>query len=359
VRLCRALTDHGIGVLRFDFTGLGDSEGEFADHSFSSSVDDLVAAADWLREHHRAPRLLVGHSLGGAAVLAAAHRIPESVAVATVNAPADTAHTAHLIQDPTGELEVNGVARVEIGGRAFTVRRELLDDLRGQPQLERIRTLDRALLVLHSPQDATVGIDNARIIFETARHPKSFVALDGASHLLEDDSDARLVADVVAAWSRRYLGDPPPEPEAPEAAEVPEARVEPEPLPAGTVVVTESGRGRFGQVVRAGRHTWRADEPATVAGAADSGPSPFDHLLAALGSCTTMTVRMYADHKGWPLETVTATVRKVARDELDLALAFAGDLDAAQRSRLTEVAHRCPVHQALHRGLRISTRAEA
>jgi putative redox protein len=216
VRLCRALTDHGIGVLRFDFTGLGDSEGEFADHSFSSSVEDLVAAADWLREHHRAPRLLLGHSLGGAAVLAAAHRIPESVAVATVNAPADTAHTAHLIQDPTGELEAHGVARVEIGGRAFTVRRELLDDLRGQPQLERIRTLDRALLVLHSLQDATVGIDNARIIFEAARHPKSFVALDGASHLLDDDSDARLVADVVAAWSRRYLGDPPPEPEAPE-----------------------------------------------------------------------------------------------------------------------------------------------
>lgn len=347
MRVCRALTDHGIGVLRFDFTGLGDSEGDFADHSFSSSVDDLVAAADWLREHHEAPRLLLGHSLGGAAVLAAAHRIPESAAVATVNAPADTAHTAHLVQDRTGELRARGVARVEIGGRTFTVRQELLDDLREQPQLERIRTLDRALLVLHSPQDATVGIDNARIIFEAAHHPKSFVALDGASHLLEDEADARLVADVVAAWAGRYLGDPARPPVA-----------GPAPLPGGTVVVRESGRGRFGQVVRAGRHTWRADEPASVEGAADSGPSPFDHLLAALGSCTTMTVRMYADHKGWPLETVTATVRKVDRNQVDLALALTGDLDAAQRSRLAEIAHRCPVHQALHRGVRISTRAE-
>jgi putative redox protein len=380
-RICRALTRHGIGVLRFDFTGLGESEGEFADHSFSSSVDDLVAAADWMRRQGYAPRILVGHSLGGAAVIAAASRIPESVAVVTINAPADTAHTAHLIRDPSGDLAAHGVASVEIAGRVFTVRRELLDDLGSQPQMDRIRALGKALLVMHSPQDATVGIDNARIIFEAARHPKSFVALDGASHLLEADADARLVADVVAAWVGRYLW-----PAAGADTDAAASRVDhaddmddaddaDDALPAGTVVVEESGRGRYGQVVRAGRHTWTADEPRTLPGAVDSGPSPYDHLLAALGSCTSMTVRMYADRKGWPLTGVRvalrmadvhadrhadhlractddsrpdapATMRGVVRE-----ITLSGDLDDGQRARLQEIADKCPVHRTLHQGL--------
>lgn len=381
-RICRALTRHGIGVLRFDFTGLGESEGEFADHSFSSSVDDLVAAADWMRGQGYAPRFLVGHSLGGAAVIAAASRVPESVAVVTINAPADTAHTAHLIRDPSGELAARGVAPVEIGGRVFTVRRELLDDLRSQPQMERIRSLGRALLVMHSPQDATVGIENARVIFEAARHPKSFVALDGASHLLEADADARLVADVVAAWAGRYLRpdagadtDTDTDTVADTDADTDDADGADGALPAGTVVVEESGQGRYGQVVRAGRHTWTADEPRTLPGAVDSGPTPYDHLLAALGTCTSMTVRMYADRKGWPLTGVRVTLRMADvhadrhADHLEACtddsaadlpatirgvvreITLDGDLDDAQRARLEEIADKCPVHRTLHQGL--------
>lgn len=374
-RVCRALTRHGIGVLRFDFTGLGDSQGEFADHSFSSSVDDLVAAADWMRAQGRAPELLVGHSLGGAAVIAAASRVPESVAVVTINAPADTAHTAHLIRDRSGQVDTDGVAVVEIGGRVFQVRRSLLDDLMSQPQLERIRSLGKALLVLHSPQDETVGIENARIIFEAARHPKSFVALDGASHLLENDDDAHLAADVVAAWAGRYLR-PGVDDTADGDADV-AVDVAPGPdsdLPAGTVMVAESGHGRYGQVVRARGHTWAADEPRTLPGAVDSGPSPYEHLLAALGSCTSMTVRMYADRKGWPLTAVSVALRMadVHADDIETCtdderrddrpgtvrgvvreITFHGDLDDGQRARLLEIADKCPVHRTLHQGLRV------
>lgn len=204
-RTCRALTEHGVAVLRFDFTGLGDSGGDFAESTFSGSVDDLVAAADWLRRTHEAPQLLIGHSLGGAAVLAAAARIPEARAVATINAPADTSHAAALLSHAEAEIRDAGVAEVEIAGRRFRIGQGLLDDLRSQPQGRRIAALGRPLLVMHSPADEVVPVDNARVIFETAAHPKSFVALDGASHLLDDSRDARYVAALIAVWSSRHV----------------------------------------------------------------------------------------------------------------------------------------------------------
>ena len=214
-RISRALTEHGIAVLRFDFTGLGSSDGEFVDTTFSSNVTDLVHAAAFLRSHHRAPSVLVGHSLGGAAVLAAADRIPEVRAVATIAAPADTEHMLHLLQGDREEIEAHGEAEVVLAGRPFRIRREFLDDLRAQPQAKRIQRLPAALLVMHSPIDQTVGIENAGMIFGAARHPKSFIALDGADHLLSRPSDARFAASVLAVWAARYFSGHPREPEAP------------------------------------------------------------------------------------------------------------------------------------------------
>lgn len=204
-RISRALTDHGIAVLRFDFTGLGSSGGDFGNTGFSSNIEDLVAAADYLRTQHAAPTLLIGHSLGGAAVLAARHRIPEAHAVATIGAPADPSHIAHLLRDARDTIERDGEATVSLAGRDFCVRRGFLADIADQPQAERIHALKAALLVMHSPQDETVGVDNARQIFDTARHPKSFVALDGADHLLTRRADAQYAASILAAWADRYL----------------------------------------------------------------------------------------------------------------------------------------------------------
>ncbi|MEW2500341.1 alpha/beta hydrolase family protein [Amycolatopsis sp. CA-161197] len=204
-RVARGLTAFGVAVLRFDFTGLGGSEGEFANTDFSSNVGDLVAAANHLRDEYEAPQLLVGHSLGGAAVLAARHAVPEVRAVATIAAPADPQHVAKLLGDCRDEIERHGEAEVVLAGRPFRIRRQFLEDIAAQPQAERIRGLKAALLVMHSPVDAEVGVENARLIFDTARHPKSFVALDGADHLLTGRADAAFAADILATWAKRYL----------------------------------------------------------------------------------------------------------------------------------------------------------
>lgn len=360
--IARALAEAGFGVLRFDFTGLGGSGGDFGNTHFSSNVDDLVAAADWLRAAHGAPALLVGHSLGGAAVLAAAHRIADARAVATLGAPFDPAHvTRHLGKD-LAVIEAQGEARVTLGGREFPVRREFLADVAGQPQAERIRSLRRPLLVLHAPGDTVVDVDNARRIFEQALHPKSFVSLDGADHLLSDQADARFAAGVIAAWAGRYLPARPAS--APAADEV---------LPGGTVRVSERGTGAFAVSIRAGRHTLVGDEP-VAAGGDDLGPSPYDLLLAALGECTVMTLRMYARRKQWPLENthVTLTHDKVHAadcqdcetragkvDRIERVIELVGPLDDAQRARLMEIADMCPVHRTLHSEVRVVTRVHA
>ncbi len=356
--ISRGLAARGVAVLRFDFTGLGSSEGEFANTNFSSNLDDLAAAADHLRQAHRAPKILIGHSLGGAAVLAAAQRVPEAVAVATIGAPFDPAHAARLFAAAQAEIEAKGEALVTLGGRSFRVRKQFLEDIAAHHLSNQVAGLKKALIVFHAPRDEIVGIENAGHIFTAARHPKSFVSLDDADHLLTRRADAIYVAEVLAAWASRYLPQPPA------------AAVEAAP-PAGEVVVADAGEGKFVQIVRIGRHELRADEPASVPGGLDAGPSPYDYLLAALGACTSMTLRLYAERKQLPLERVVVHLkrekihasdcadcetREGMLDQIERTLELAGALDAAQRQRLLEIADKCPVHRTLTSEVKIRTR---
>jgi uncharacterized OsmC-like protein/pimeloyl-ACP methyl ester carboxylesterase len=358
--IAHGLTLHGIAVLRFDFTGLGSSEGEFANTTFSSNIDDLVAAADHLQKQIGAPAILIGHSLGGAAVLAAAHRIAEARAVVTIAAPFEPAHVAGLFGERIEDIKSRGEVEVTLAGRSFRVRRALLDDIAGQNLAARIAELRKALLVFHSPTDESVGIDNASRIFTTAKHPKSFISLAGADHLLRRPSDAAYVAHVIAAWAERYL-----EMAAPIAA-----AVESEP---GEVVVRETRHGTFQQDITAGRHRLVADEP-VAAGGRDSGPGPYDLLLAALGACTSMTLRLYADRKQLPLTRTQVRLRHSRiyaadcadcetkdgmLDRIDRVISFEGELDAETRKRLLEIADKCPVHRTLTSEIDIRTSEES
>ena len=355
--ISESLADAGLAVLRFDFTGLGGSEGDFANTTFSSNVGDLVAAAAWLRREHTAPALLIGHSLGGAAVLAAAASVPEAVAVATIGAPADPAHVTHLFAGQRAEIDARGEAEVELAGRRFLIRREFLEDIAQQKLTAAIAALKRALIVFHSPVDATVGIDNAAAIFLAARHPKSFVSLDDADHLLSRSADGRYVGAVLAAWASRYLPAHAADERAPEG-------------PRDIVFVRETGAGKLQQEITIGPHHLRADEPVS-SGGDDSGPSPYDLLTAALGACTSMTLRLYAERKQIPLERVRVNLRhdkihaqdcgecetKEGRiDRIERVIELEGDLDDAQRARLLEIADRCPVHRTLHSEVLIPTR---
>ena len=355
--ISEALAEAGIAVLRFDFTGLGGSEGEFANTTLSSNAGDLVAAAAWLERERAAPAILVGHSLGGAAVLAAARRIPEAVAVATINAPADASHVAGLLQDARAEIDAQGEAEVELAGRKFRIRREFLEDAAAQKIAQAVAELNRALMVFHAPRDTTVGIDNASRIFLAAKHPKSFVSLDDADHLLTRRADARYVGAVLAAWASRYL-------KTTDA----DAR-EPQP-PSGAVRVRETGAGTFQQEISVGPHRLLADEP-VAAGGDDSGPSPYDLLCAALGACTAMTLRLYAKAKGLPLERVGVELRHAKIhaedcsecetregrvDRIERVIELEGPLDAAARAKLLEIADRCPVHRTLHGEVIVATR---
>jgi uncharacterized OsmC-like protein/pimeloyl-ACP methyl ester carboxylesterase len=363
-RISQGLAARGIAVLRFDFTGLGASEGEFANTNFSSNVEDLVAAADWLRENRAAPEILVGHSLGGAAVLAAAAEIAEAKAVATINAPADPSHLAHLFAPVRDEIEARGEAEVTIGGRTFCIRKQFLDDIEGQRLSDIVAHLRKALLIFHAPRDEVVSIDNASTIFLAAKHPKSFVSLDAADHLLSRKEDAVYAAEVLAAWASRYIG----------AANREESEAAPAfALAPGELVVYETGTGKFAQIVDDGRHRLRADEPENFGGD-DTGPSPYAYLAAALGACTSMTLRLYAARKQWPVDRIAVRVRhrKVhvedcaeceekdgKIDQLEREIDLQGDLTEEQRERLMEIADRCPVHKTLEHHNQILTRLRA
>ena len=345
-RIAEGLAARGIAVVRFDFTGLGASEGEFANSNFSSNVADLIAAANHLRDVERAPALLIGHSLGGAAVLAAAGEIAEARAVVTIAAPADPSHVTGLIKDRVDEIRAHGEVEVTLAGRPFRIRRKFLDDVSEQRLEEKIARLRRALLVMHAPGDDIVGIDDASHIFLAAKHPKSFVSLADADHLLSNPHDGAYVADVVAAWAGRYLDVQ----AAPEAADEPRS-----------VVVSETRAGKFQQTIRTGRHTLIADEPVAVGGL-DSGPNPYDLLLAGLGACTAMTLRLYAERKQLPLERVsvklahsrihaadceTCETKEGMLDRIDKEITVAGALDDDARARLLEIAEKCPVNRTL------------
>jgi len=354
-RIAQALTALGIGVLRFDFTGLGSSEGEFANTTFSSNVADLLAAAGALRDARRAPAILIGHSLGGAAVLAAAADVPEARAVVTIAAPSDPAHVTGLFRERLSDIAQQGEIEVTLGGRPFRIRRAFVEDIAEQRLREKIARLNKALLIFHSPTDELVGIENASHIFEAARHPKSFVSLAGADHLVSRPRDAGYVANVIAAWAERYLDLP-----EPQAAVV---------AADANVVVRETRRGRFEQEISIGRHRLLADEPVGVGGL-DSGPGPYDLLLAGLGACTSMTLRLYAQHKSLPLDRVTVRLshsrvhaadcatcetREGMIDRIERAITLEGELDDAARARLLEIADKCPVHRTLTSEVEIRT----
>jgi uncharacterized OsmC-like protein/alpha/beta superfamily hydrolase len=357
VFISEALNEAGIAVLRFDFTGLGSSEGEFANTTFSSNVADLVAAANWLKREHAAPAILAGHSFGGAAVLAAAGSLPDVVAVATIGAPADPGHVAHLFSGQRAAIEAEGQAEVELAGRKFNVRREFLEDIAERKLTAAVGSLRRALIVFHSPRDTVVGIDNASAIFLAARHPKSFISLDDADHMLNRRADAQYVGAVLAAWASRYLPARVTEPRTVES-------------PRDTVLVRETRAGKFQQEITIGPHRLVADEPTSVGGD-DSGPSPYDLLIAALGACTAMTLRIYADHKKLPLERVRVNLRhqkthasdcaecetKEGRiDRIERLIELDGPLDAEARARLLEIADKCPVHRTLQHEVWVPTR---
>lgn len=360
-RISRALADAGIGVLRFDFTGLGHSGGEFENTHFSSNVLDLVAAARWLREEHRAPALLVGHSLGGAAVLAAAKELPEVKAIATIGAPADPAHVKKLFADKEREIEGQGEAWIELAGRSFKIKRQFLEDIASHRLEADIRALRCAVLILHAPFDNLVGIDNASRIFASARHPKSFVSLDGADHLLSRREDAVYAAGVIATWASRYLPDQlDPAPGADEGLDPDQ----------GDVTSTENRKSEYSQSIVLGPHRLSSDEPPAVGGQ-NLGPTPYGLLLAALGACTSMTIRMYANRKSIPLERVSVRLRheKIHAkdcaecetehgriDRVEKEIALYGELDTAQRQRLFEIAERCPVHRTLQSEVVIHSR---
>ena len=358
-RISVALAAKGIAVLRFDFTGLGSSEGDFANSTFSSNVADLMRAADHLRQVRTAPSILIGHSLGGAAILAAAGRIPEAKAVVTIAAPSDPAHVTGLFSEQLDSIRAQGEVEVSLAGRPFRIKREFLDDIAEQELMKDITGLHKALLVMQSPVDDTVGIDNATKIFVAAKHPKSFVSLDHADHLLTKPADALYAADVIAAWASRYIDTAKPA-KAMDLAEEPRK-----------VVVQETRKSKFNQAITVGPHHLVADEP-VAAGGEDAGPGPYDFLLAGLGACTSMTMRLYADRKSLPLDRVTVTLkhskiyakdcaecetRDGMLDQIERDIAIDGALDAEQRKKLMEIADKCPVHRTLTSEIRIVTKA--
>jgi len=357
VNIAEALCLEGIAVLRFDFTGLGQSEGEFADTHFSSNVQDLVDAADYLKHEHHAPDILVGHSLGGTAMLAAAHRISSAVAVATIGSPADAGHVLHLLDDDLAAIEERGEALVTLAGREFRIRKDFVDDVRSQSVRDGIRGLRKALLVMHSPVDQIVPVEEAANIYRSALHPKSYVSLDNADHLLSRAGDSRYAGHVLAAWASRFIHDPDDE-------------VEPAVYHTGHVVVSGRPEDIFRVSINADGHRMQGDEPENYGGT-DSGPSPYDLLSAALASCTVMTLNMYARRKRLPLESVRVDVQhgKIhAEDCLDCEsekgkidrfvrmIHLKGDLTAEQRQRMLEIADRCPVHRTLHGEIDIRSR---
>lgn len=357
-KISASLAAQGIAVLRFDFTGLGNSKGDFSSTNFSSNREDLIIAANYLRDNFEAPSLLIGHSLGGAAVLSIASEIPEITAVATIGAPSEAKHVIHNFGVKIDEIKDTGEATVSLGGRNFSIRKQFLDDLEANDVLEKVAKLKKPLLVLHSPVDQIVGVENATQIFVAAKHPKSFISLDNADHLVSNERDADFVASVIAAWASRYISQD-------NTHEYSDASDE--------VIVSETGLGKFQNTIHAGNHHLIGDEPKSVGGL-DSGPSPYDYLATALGTCTSMTMRMYADFKKLEVGKISVSVshKKIhAKDCMECTaeeraeggkidfferkIAVEGLNDEALSAKLLEIADKCPVHKTLEKGAKVET----
>lgn len=353
-RICTALSQNGIAVLSFDFTGLGMSEGEFAESNFSSNVSDLLDASDFLAKEYQVPNMLIGHSLGGAAVLYAAAELSEVKAIVTIAAPAYPAHVRHLLEGSLGDIEKNGTAQVNIGGRPFKIGKSFLDDLEQKPLDTFLKKLRKSLLIMHSPQDEIVEISNAAEIYKDAFHPKSFISLDGANHLISDPKDSEFIAEMIGSWSKRYV-----------ARDVAEQEND---TRGNQVFVRLSGE-KYTTEVMTPNHHLIADEPTEVGGT-DLGPNPYDLLMASLGSCTAMTLKMYAERKKWPLDEVSVFLN---HEKVHLAdsknpeepsakvsqftriIEIEGELNAEQRQRLLEISNKCPVHRTLQEEIVIKT----
>ena len=353
IHINRALAAKGIAVLRFDFTGLAESEGDFADTNFSSNVSDIVSAAQFLEREYEAPKILIGHSLGGAAAFVAARDIPSAKAISTIGAPCDPSHIAHILSGHEEELERSGEVEVSIGGRSFRLKKQFLDDVKEAETCAAIHDLKRALLIFHSPVDEIVDIKHAQRIYESARHPKSFVTLDKADHLLSQESDARYVGSVIATWADKY---------------VPVREIEWDSGPHAVRVRTGS---TYYTEIKSGGHGLLADEPIRLGGT-DRGPTPYGLLVSALGSCTSITLRMYADQKGWDVDEINVYLNHekvhaedckdcpetsaLKIDHIERLIEVVGDLDEKQRARLLQIADRCPVHKTLHEKVHITTK---
>lgn len=350
--IARALSAKGYGVLRFDFAGLGDSDGVFADTTFSGNVEDLLAAAQFLESEYKAPELLIGHSLGGAAVIFAAHQLPSVKSVVTIGAPSSPVHVKHLLKSSIEEIEAKGVAEVNVGGRNFTIKKNFLDDINTHNLNHIARGLKKAFLIMHSPQDNVVEISNAEELYKSVRHPKSFVSLDGADHLLTNNEDSEYAGSVIASWASRFL-------------KIPEEKE----IKTDHQVVANLGKEGYTTQMRAGKHYFTADEPKSFGGD-DYGPSPYELLSSGLAACTSMTIQMYARRKKWPLENVETHVdhqkthaedcenceRNTAKiDIFEREIVLEGNLDEKQQQKLLEIADKCPVHRTLSNKVRITT----
>ncbi|HNP17352.1 MAG TPA: bifunctional alpha/beta hydrolase/OsmC family protein [Fulvivirga sp.] len=350
--ISRTLNQYGIAVLRFDFTGLGESEGDFSDSNFSSNISDLMSAYEFLDGNYEAPQIIIGHSLGGAAVLAVAPQMVAVKSVVTIGAPAEPAHVKKLLISGIDEIKEKGEATVSIGGRPFKIKEQFIKDLEASDLNSILPGLKKSMLILHSPQDAIVDIDNARKIYVAAKHPKSYISLDGADHLLSKKEDSQYVGDVIAAWANRYI-----------------AKKEEQKLTTDMPVVVRTGPIGYTTEIMAGDHGFLADEPESVGGA-NLGPTPYDLLLASLGTCTSMTLRMYADRKSFDLQEVkvhlqhnrvhvtdceTCETPEAKIDQIDREIELVGNLTDEQRKRLMEIADRCPVHRTLYNEIRVKT----
>ncbi|MDN3202705.1 bifunctional alpha/beta hydrolase/OsmC family protein [Algoriphagus sediminis] len=355
-KISRALSNAGVGVLSFDFTGLGRSEGELVDSSFGSNVTDLLDATEYLTEHYRAPQLLVGHSLGGAAVLYASAKLDNVEAIVTIGAPSYPAHVKNLFKDGLTELEEKGSAEVHIGGRPFRIDKQFVDDLEQKPLSSFLNKLRKSLLIFHSPQDEIVDIENAAEIYQAAFHPKSFISLDGASHMINDDDDSNYIAEVITSWGSRYV-----------KVQEPEGPIHD--LKGNQVLIRLSGKG-FTTEVKTPYHHLLADEPVDVGGA-NLGPTPYDLLMSSLGTCTAMTLKMYAERKDWKVSEVKVYLNfenihkedalhpnetKSKVGQFTRLIKIEGQLDDKQRARLMEIADRCPVHRTLSEEIEIITK---